>query len=40
MSADLPPEWPDHIEGDELGDIEYALTRADWQQQQATEHAS
>jgi RimJ/RimL family protein N-acetyltransferase len=25
-------EWPDHIEGDELGDVEYALTRADWEQ--------
>ena len=24
-------EWPDHIEGDELGDVEYALTRADWE---------
>jgi RimJ/RimL family protein N-acetyltransferase len=23
-------EWPDHIEGDELGDVEYALTRANW----------
>jgi RimJ/RimL family protein N-acetyltransferase len=24
--------WPYPIEGDELGDVEYALTRADWQQ--------
>jgi RimJ/RimL family protein N-acetyltransferase len=23
-------EWPDHIPGDELGDVEYALTRAEW----------
>ena len=23
-------DWPDHISGDELGDIEYALTRAEW----------
>jgi len=25
--------WPYPIEGDELGDVEYALTRADWEQQ-------
>ncbi|CAA9230343.1 MAG: Acetyltransferase, GNAT family [uncultured Chloroflexi bacterium] len=25
--------WPDRIEGDELGDVEYALTRADWERQ-------
>ncbi|MEU0373741.1 GNAT family N-acetyltransferase [Streptomyces sp. NPDC006283] len=24
-------EWPDVIEGSELGDVEYALTRADWE---------
>jgi RimJ/RimL family protein N-acetyltransferase len=24
-------EWPDRIEGDEHGDVEYALTRADWE---------
>jgi RimJ/RimL family protein N-acetyltransferase len=24
-------EWPDRIPGDELGDVEYALTRADWE---------
>src|SRR5436190_1880375 len=29
-------EWPDKIPGDELGDIEYALTRADWEQSEAT----
>ena len=23
-------EWPDHIPGDELGDTEYAITRAEW----------
>ena len=23
-------EWPDRIEGDELGDVEYAITRAEW----------
>ena len=23
-------EWPERIEGDELGDVEYALTRVDW----------
>ena len=26
--------WPYKIEGDELGDVEYALTRADWQRDQ------
>ena len=25
--------WPYPIEGDELGDVEYALTKADWEQQ-------
>jgi RimJ/RimL family protein N-acetyltransferase len=25
-------EWPDHIEGDELGDVEYALTRLAFRQ--------
>jgi RimJ/RimL family protein N-acetyltransferase len=24
-------EWPDRIPGDEHGDVEYALTRADWE---------
>ena len=24
-------EWPDRIEGDEHGDVEYALTRAEWE---------
>ncbi|WP_405604414.1 GNAT family N-acetyltransferase [Streptomyces sp. NBC_01410] len=24
-------EWPEPIEGSELGDVEYALTRADWE---------
>jgi len=28
-------EWPDKIDGDEHGDVEYALTRADWEH---TEH--
>ncbi len=23
--------WPDRIEGEELGDVEYALTRAEWE---------
>ena len=27
--------WPDRIEGDEHGDVEYALTRAEWHQQEA-----
>jgi RimJ/RimL family protein N-acetyltransferase len=29
-------EWPDRIPGDELGDVEYAITRAEWEQQEAT----
>ena len=28
-------EWPDRIEGEEHGDVEYALTRAEWEQQEA-----
>ncbi|MFN8633105.1 MAG: GNAT family N-acetyltransferase [Chloroflexota bacterium] len=28
-------DWPDPIEGDELGDVEYALTRDEWERQQA-----
>ena len=31
-------EWPDRIPGDERGDVEYALTRADWERQEATGH--
>jgi RimJ/RimL family protein N-acetyltransferase len=27
--------WPHRIEGDDQGDVEYALTRAEWQQQEA-----
>jgi RimJ/RimL family protein N-acetyltransferase len=30
-------EWPEHIEGSEHGDVEYALTKADWERQQVTE---
>lgn len=26
-------EWPDHIEGDEHGDVEYALRKTEWEQQ-------
>ena len=29
-------EWPDRIEGDEHGDVEYALDRGDWERQQAS----
>lgn len=34
-------EWPDsdEIEGSDLGDVEYALTRAEWKRQQAREDA-
>ena len=27
--------WPDKIEGEEEGDVEYALHRSEWQQQLA-----
>jgi RimJ/RimL family protein N-acetyltransferase len=27
-------DWPEKIEGDEEGDVEYALTRAEWQERQ------
>jgi RimJ/RimL family protein N-acetyltransferase len=27
-------DWPDPIEGDEHGDVEYALSRADWKRRQ------
>ena len=30
-------EWPERIEGDEHGDVEYALTRADWERRGETE---
>jgi RimJ/RimL family protein N-acetyltransferase len=29
--------WPDRIEGDEHGDVEYALTKADWEWREAVE---
>ena len=28
-------DWPDRIPGDDQGDVEYAITRAEWEQQQA-----
>ena len=31
-------DWPDRIPGDEHGDVEYALTRADWERQEAFAH--
>jgi hypothetical protein len=30
--------WPYVIEGDEQGDVEYALSKTDWEQQEATGH--
>jgi RimJ/RimL family protein N-acetyltransferase len=30
-------QWPERIEGDEQGDVEYALTKADWEREQVTE---
>jgi RimJ/RimL family protein N-acetyltransferase len=31
--------WPDHIDGAEHGDVEYALRKADWEQQEADHRA-
>jgi RimJ/RimL family protein N-acetyltransferase len=31
-------KWPERIEGDEHGDVEYALTKVDWERRQVTEH--
>jgi RimJ/RimL family protein N-acetyltransferase len=31
-------EWPDRIPGDEQGDVEYALTRDEWERQEAAGH--
>jgi len=30
-------EWPERIEGDEHGDVEYALRKADWERRQVME---
>jgi RimJ/RimL family protein N-acetyltransferase len=30
-------EWPERIEGDEYGDVQYALTKADWERRQVAE---
>ena len=30
-------EWPERIEGDEYGDVEYAVTKSDWERLQVTE---
>ena len=30
-------EWPERIEGDEHGDVEYALTKTEWERQKAAE---
>jgi RimJ/RimL family protein N-acetyltransferase len=30
-------KWPERIEGEEQGDVEYALTKADWERRQAAE---
>jgi RimJ/RimL family protein N-acetyltransferase len=32
-------EWPDTIEGEEEGDVEYALTRSEWERENASEIA-
>jgi RimJ/RimL family protein N-acetyltransferase len=31
-------EWPDYIEGQEHGDVEYAITRSEWLEMQARYH--
>lgn len=33
-------EWPEYIEGAEHGDVEYALERADWEEQEAERRSS
>ena len=35
LRADVLQEWPGKIPGDELGDVEYALTREQWEQDEA-----
>jgi len=30
-------EWPERIEGDEHGDVEYALTKDEWDRREAAE---
>jgi RimJ/RimL family protein N-acetyltransferase len=32
-------DWPYPIEGDEFGDVEYALDKADWERQERDSHA-
>ncbi|MFJ3104264.1 GNAT family N-acetyltransferase [Streptomyces sp. NPDC086835] len=31
-------EWPEQIEGSELGDVEYALTREEWERSRTSSH--
>jgi RimJ/RimL family protein N-acetyltransferase len=33
-----PYDWPFEIEGSELGEVEYALTKAEWEASQARGH--
>jgi RimJ/RimL family protein N-acetyltransferase len=33
-------EWPIRIPGDELGDVEYAITREEWEAQRRTAQPS
>lgn len=33
-------QWPERIEGDERGDVEYALTRAEWERREAERERS
>jgi RimJ/RimL family protein N-acetyltransferase len=35
FSRNFHQPWPDRIPGDEHGDVEYAITREEWEQQQA-----
>ena len=32
--------WPDYIEGEEEGDVEYALLRSEWEQARAADEAA
>ena len=32
LTPDVSQDWPDRIPGDELGDVEYAITREEWEE--------
>lgn len=39
LTREFHQPWPESIEGDEHGDVEYAVTRAEWEQQERSRHA-